>query len=545
MFCDVTDESGVNFTYRNGEEANHYTILESLGGGVALLDYDGDGRLDIFLTGGGHFGGTDGKQILGYPSRLYRNLGNWKFQDVTHEIGLAVLDFYTHGAAVEDYDRDGWPDLLVTGYGRLALFHNESDGRGGRHFVEVTRKAGLRKLTWPTSAAWGDLMGNGFADLYICQYVDWSMANHHPCTTSTSGAAHDVCPPQQFQPLPHALYRNNGDGTFREVTGESKLRHDGKGLGVLLTDLNDDGRPDLYVANDATDNFLYLNRGAGQFEEKGLRAGVAVDEHGVYNGSMGVDAADYDGSGRPSLWVTNFQGEWHALYRNLGEEQFHHHSQAAGIGALGQQFVGFGTAFVDVDNDGWEDLFIANGHVLRHPAGASARQRPVLMQNVERQGRRFFKDSPSLGGPYFRTSVMGRGVAVGDLDDDGWPDLIVSHANAPVSLLRNEGGRKEANSHWLGIRLIGRNRRPVAGATVTLEVGNRRLTRFVKGGGSYLSSSDRRLLFGLGSSLEVGTLRVRWPWGSTERWKGLKPDQYWEIREGEKLPQRFSSGKGE
>jgi hypothetical protein len=538
----VTAGSGLHFTYRNGEEANQYTILESLGGGVALIDYDGDGLLDVFVTGGGYFSGPDNKEIRGHPCKLYRNLGNWKFQDVTEAVGLTGPWWYTHGVAVADYDRDGWPDLLVTGYGRLALFHNEPDGKGGRHFVDVTARMGLRDESWSTSAGWADLDGDGFPDLYVCHYVDWSFANHPTCDAKAPGGKRDVCPPQRFNPLIHALFLNQQGKGFRNVAREQGFQATGCGLGVVLADLNDDGRPDIYVTNDASNKFLFINRGGGKLEEKGLAAGVAVDVDGLHQGSMGVDAGDYDGSGRPSLWVTNYQSELHALYLNLGRETFDHRSRATGIGAIGQQFVGFGTGFLDVDNDGWEDLVIANGHVLRYPPrGSTVKQRPVLFQNVEQQGRRFFRDVSARAGPYFQIPAVGRGVAIGDLDNDGWPDLVISHTNTPVVLLRNEAARaQDTPSRWLGVRLIGRDGRDVVGSTVILEGDGRRLTRFARGGGSYLSANDPRLLFGLGRSEKVGRITVKWSWGQTQTWDNLKPNAYWELHEGVPQAQRVS-----
>ena len=534
-FRDVTADSGIDFTYRNGEEADQYTILESLGGGVALIDYDGDGLLDIFFTGGGTL---DGQHIKGCPCRLYKNLGNWKFRDVTADVGLDKIDFYTHGAAVADYDRDGWPDLLVTGFGRIALFHNEAKPGGGRHFVDVTAKAQLHDRLWSSSAGWADLTGSGFPDLYICHYVDWSFENHPPCPAKVANVEHDVCPPQRFKPLVHSLYYNNGDGTFRDVTATQHLRNDGCGLGVVLADINDDGRPDIYVANDASNKHLYFNRGGGNLEEKAQLAGVATDEHGLYNGSMGVDVADYDGSGRASLFVTNFQGEVHALYKNLGDERFGYQSQAVGLGALGRHFVAFGTAFVDVDNDGWEDLIIVNGHVLRHPLGSTVKQRSLLMRNIEKSGRRVFQDYSSRGGPFFDVPIVGRGLAVGDLNNRGWSDVVISNTNSPAVILRNEASTDNP-AHWLGIKLVGRNNRDVAGTTVILEGKSRRLTRYAKGGGSYLSSSDRRILFGLGTSEQFQRLTVKWSWGKEEHWENLEPNHYWELHEGEPQPRRL------
>jgi hypothetical protein len=539
-FDDVTAQSGINFTYRNGDEAGHLAILESLGGGVALIDYDGDGLLDVFFTGGGSFDRTDAEfqkdkskppGIHGRPWKLYKNLGNFKFRDVTHDVGLETnIYFYSHGAAVCDYDRDGWPDLLITGWHRMALFHNEPDGKGGRRFVDVTKNAGLPEGVWTTSAAWADLDGDGWPDLYVCQYVDWSFEKNHP-TDCTYGKGRDVCPPKSFTALPHRLFRNNGNGTFRDVSKEAGLRNDGKGLGVLAVDVNSDGKPDLYVANDTTDNFLYLNRstpGKIVLEEKGLASQVAVDDMGGPNGSMGVDASSYDDSGWPSLWVTNYEGEYHALYRALGSGRFLFCTPASGIGVLGKSYVGFGTGFLDYDNDGLEDLVVTNGHVI-HTSASGRKQRPVLLHN---EGKARFADATARGGPYFQGKYVGRGLAVGDLDNDGRPDLVITAINEPAAVLRNVGA---TGHHWLGIELIGRDRRDIVGARVILELAGRKLTRFAKGGGSYLSSGDRRILFGLGTSEKIGRLTVVWPWGQEQHWDGLTIDRYWRLVEGEAI----------
>jgi hypothetical protein len=498
-----------------------------------MIDYDGDGLLDLFFTGGGYF---EGQKIKGHPCRLYKNLGNFKFRDVTKEVGLDKIDFYTHGCAVADYNKDGWPDLLVTGYGRVALFRNE-EHNGGRRFVEVFDKALGSNTSWSTSAGWADLTGSGYPDLYVCHYCDWSFSNHVFCNAKVPGKERDVCPPQKFKPLRHALYRNNGDGTFRDVTADVPLRDDGCGLGVVLGDFNDDGRPDIYVANDASNKHLYYNRGGGKLEEKAGLAGVDVDEHGLPNGSMGVDAGDYDGSGRASFFVTNFQAEVHALYQNLGQERFSYQSPATGIAALGRHFVGFGTAFIDFDNDGWEDLVIVNGHVLRYPVGSTVKQKPLLLRNTEARGRRVFEDVSSRGGPFFATPAVSRGLAVGDLNNDGWPDVVVCNTNSPVVILRNEAANKGAR--WLGVKLVGRDNRDVTGATVILETDSRKLTRYAKNGGSYLSAGDRRILFGLGTTGKARRLTVKWPWGKEQTWEAPEPNSYWELREGEEAARRI------
>jgi hypothetical protein len=542
FFVDATKDSGIEFTHRNGEEANQLSILESLGGGVGLIDYDGDGRLDVFLTGGGGFGGDTGKEIIGVPCKLFRNLGNGKFEDVTAAAGLGTLAngqpwFYTHGAAVADYDRDGWPDLLVTGWGRVALFRNvpvdPGDPKKGRCFRDVTAAAGLGAgFTWATSAAFGDLDGDGYPDLYVCQYVDWSFANHPQC--SYNEKISDVCPPKRFSGLPHKLFRNTGAGTFVDVSSQAGLVGGGKeaskGLGVLMVDLDGDGKPEIYVANDTTPKFLYKNRsvpGTIRLEELGYKSGAVVDAEGRPNGSMGADAGDYDGTGRASLWVTNYEHEQHGLYKNVNrgaEPFFQHQTVRSGIAEMDQKHVGWGTAFIDVDLDGWEDLFVANGHAIRFPQGASItrKQPPVLYYNTggtfRAAGRRI--------GTYGAENHLARGVGFGDLDNDGRTDLVISHVNDPVTLLRGVGG---PGRHWVGVALEGRKHADVVGAKVELQVGTRTLTRFAKGGGSYLSSGDRRLVFGLGEATRAGPLRITWPDGTKQQIDAPALDRYQSV----------------
>jgi hypothetical protein len=614
LFEDKTAGSGVDITYRNGEEALHYAIVESLGGGLGVIDYDNDGLLDIVVCGGGYFDGPDKKQIKGLPNRLYKNMGNWKFKDVTKEVGIDQPLFYSHGVAVGDYDNDGFPDLLITGYGRCALFHNVPDGKGGRKFVEVTKEAGLLgKHFWSTSAAFADLDGDGYPELYLCQYVDWSWKNHPKCPGYNSKVKQDVCPPKSFHSVEHALFQNDGKGHFINVTRSSGIRVDrrgevkgledalqrwleekkivpdeleaeitrltdkiakskntdpglkdlqarleklrpldaelkgrkdqieqfksddfGKGLGLVIVDLNKDRKPDIYIANDTTDNFLYVNRskpGRLRFEEVGMETGTAKDDRGAANGSMGVDAGDFNGTGLASLWVTNYEGELHALYVNKLRERlyFSFGTYQSGISAIGQLFVGFGTGFLDTDNDGWLDIFISNGHVVKHPYPAPLRQKPVLFAN---QGEGRFKEIGERGGAYFRTGHIGRGVAIADLDNDGYPDLIISHIQEPVAILRNTA---QAKNHWVGVRLIGKDHRDVVGTKLTMNVNGRKLTRFAMGGRSYLSACDTRILFGLGQAQQAGRLTVEWPTGSplVEHFDDLAIDQYHKIVQGE------------
>ncbi|HTU17307.1 MAG TPA: CRTAC1 family protein [Gemmataceae bacterium] len=574
LFQDVTAESGVNFIYRNGEEADHYSILESLGGGLAVLDIDGDGLLDLFIPGGGHFDGPDKHLIKGNPCRLYRNLGSFRFEDVTAEWGLDKIAFYTHGAAVADYDNDGWPDLLVTGWHHLALFHNvpvdADDPSKGRAFVEVSEQAGLPDGLWTSSAAWGDLDGDGYPDLYVCQYVDWMMEYNHLFNCNYDGHTRDVCPPRQFVGLEHKLFRNLGNGRFQDVSksaglhvartdaeleqltwlskrAREHLQRDvregdtkfGKGLGVLMVDVNSDGKPDIYVANDTVDNFLYINRstrpGEFRFEEMGKASGTARDDRGMPNGSMGIAVSDINGSGKPSIWVANSDNELHALYRNDCIVNLADHTKdrivflfvtlASGIGAFGPRTVGWGTGFFDIDHHGSEDLFLVTGSPVRVPQTPRA-QLPILAHNENGK----FENITRQGGSYFRSRHIARGAVQADFDNDGRVDLAVSHNNEPVVILRNEADTK--GHHWLGVQLAGKDHRDVVGAKIVLEAGGRKQTRFLHGGGSYASSSDRRQVFGLGTAKGIDKLTVIWSNGKEQSFAGLKLDRYYRLSEG-------------
>lgn len=545
LFQDVAEAAGVQFIYRNGEEANHYSILELPGGGVAVFDYDKDGWLDIFLPGGGAFTGPEKKRIEGRRPALYRNLGNWKFADVTEQVGLAQPRFFSHGAAVGDYNRDGWPDLVVTGYGGLALYANVAAAEGQRRFENVTQQAGLDpRPFWTVSAAWADFDSDGWADLYLCQYVDWSWDNNPKCPGYVLGVEQDVCSPKVFQSLPDILYRNLGGGKFADVSKSAGLRvaradNDyGKGLSVLAFDTSADQKPDLYVANDTTDNFLYLNEsqpGHIHFREAGMEMGVARDDRGLTTGSMGLDAADMDGSGEPTLWVTNFEDELHGLYRMVGQgkrKTYLYSTEASGIAAIGQIYVGWGTGFLDLENDGWQDLVITNGHVYRHPQRGNLAQKPVLLHN---RGRGRFTAITDEGGAYFRTVHRGRGLAIGDLDNDGRPDLVISHVNEPAAVLRNVAPQKY---HWLGVQLVGQDGRPVAGTRLTLQTGDKRQRHFARGGGSYASHRDERILMGLGTAAASGTLTVEWTSGEPriETWDNLPIDRYHMLIQGQGKP---------
>jgi hypothetical protein len=647
LFLDLTASSGIEHTYKNGQEAKHFAIIESLGPGMALIDYDRDGLLDVFVTGGGYFDRTDEELqkepsklpgLHGHPWKLYKNLGNFHFKDVTKEVGLDKLAgnkefFYSHGAAVCDYDRDGYPDLLVTGWHRMALFHNvpvdPKDPTKGRRFVDVSKEVGLPEGLWTTSAAWADLDGDGWPDLYVCQYVDWGFTPDlkHPRHCRYDGKTNDVCPPKQFTALPHHVFHNVPDAgrpggrKFVDVSKEAGLRMPrsdddykaleqtirkfaysdpqyaklskddrdtevagrvarwierlrkaekndkgekveeyGKGLGVLAVDLNGDGKPDIYVANDTVDKLLYMNRSKpGQIllEELGMPTGTARDDRGSPNGSMGLAAFDYDRCGRPSLWVTNYENELHALYHNEckeGKEFFVFATQMSGIAAIGQNYVGWGTGTFDLFHDGWESIFVTNGHAIRFPPGKAARkQRPMLLQNLgmllpairarqeqQRSGNPEawtvrFKDITDQGGSYFQNVHEGRGAVLGDLDNDGRIDIILINLNEPVAVLKNDANT--GGNHWLGVELIGKDHADVVGAKIALEVDGATQYRFAQSGGSYESSSDRRHVFGLGKATKYGRLTVTWPSGEKQGWDGLAIDRYWRLIQGQKEAQ--------
>ena len=353
--------------------------------------------------------------------------------------------------------------------------------------------------------------------------------------------------PSNFNGLPHKLFANLGNGKFRDVSKEAKLHPGGvdasKGLGVLAVDVNGDGKPDVYVCNDTVDNFLYINKctpGHFLFEEVGVKSGTARDDHGAANGSMGCDAGDYDGCGRPSIWVTNYEDEQHALYHNdckPGAVIFYHRTAASGIGAIGQKFVAWGTAFLDLDHHGWEDLFIADGHAIRFPTkpGSSRRQKPVLLRNL---GNGKFKDFSARGGPYFEEDHLSRGVGFGDLDNDGRIDMVISQINEPVTVLQNVAPVE--GTHWLGIELEGKGHADVVGAKVRLEAGGRTQTRFAKGGCSYASSGDRRHLFGLAKTDKIDKVTVTWPDLREQTWAGdaLPVDHYYRLTQGKTAPER-------
>jgi enediyne biosynthesis protein E4 len=496
---------GIEATYRNGGEADQFTILESLGGGVGWFDFDRDGWLDLVATGGGTI--TADEQITGLPCQLFRSRDGRAFRPVATEAGIVDHALYSHGVAVGDHDNDGFQDLIVTGYGVPHFWRNMGDGT----FTAAPSPAG-EDTRWSSSAGWGDLDGDGILDLYLARYVNWSFDNHPLCTASD--AVRDICAPRSFEGLPDAVYLGNGDGTFTDASAAVGLRQDGKGLGVLLADLDVDGDLDVYVANDTTDNFLYVNDGHGHLAEMGLVSGTALDDQGVPNGSMGIDLCDFNRDGLPDLWVTNFEREWFALYRNEGRGYFLHVSRRYGITDIGGMFVGFGTVVDDFNADGWGDIVVTNGHVIKHPDDSPLFQEPLFLRF---DGDRFRRGIPEPGS-YFALPHMGRGLASGDYDGDGDLDLAIAHVEAPVAILEN---RFPQSGRSILVQLVGTvSNRDAVGARLEVIAGSAPSPAIqVTGGGSYLSHSDRRLHVvvpagaGGASPAPALRLRIRWPSG--------------------------------
>ncbi|WP_166822981.1 CRTAC1 family protein [Thalassoroseus pseudoceratinae] len=531
-FEDKTASSGIDFAYRDGNEAGFYTLLETVGGGVGMIDYDQDGDLDLYFTGGGMLNGPP-LTVQGRQPALFRNDGNWKFTDVTQSVGLNESDqqhrVYTHGVAVGDYNNDGLPDLAVTGYGKCRLFRNEN----GSQFVDVSEEAGIVGNRWYTAAAWLDMDQDGDLDLYAATYCKWTPKDHIECTqpTADGGKIREPCAPSQYPGDRDSLWQNHGDGTFEDVAETAGLTESHRGLGVLTADFDQDGRTDIFVANDVDQNDLYFGNGDGTFTNEALRSGVAFSPTGMAEGSMGVEAGDVDGDGLIDLFYTNFVGQDNSLYRSAGDRIFLNAADRFGILGISRLWVGFGTALCDFDGDGWQDLFVANGHVFYGSKNSPYYQPQQLLQN--QNGKRF-ENISNVGGPYFSVRRAARGTAAGDLDNDGDFDLVVVHQNEPPALLQN----RKSNQHWVRLQLHGtESNRDAIGTRVSIVYNERTLTRWVRGGAGYLSSSDYRILFPRADETPA-TVTVHWPTGRHEQFSELAVNQTHELVEGrgKKLP---------
>jgi hypothetical protein len=534
-FVDVTRAAGVDFKHFDGRTDMQY-IMSQTGSGLAWIDYDQDGLLDLFLVQGNVF-----VPPLPKPtpiSKLYRNLGHGKFQDVTAQTGLAHVGC-GQGVAVGDIDNDGYPDLVVTCYGQPnALYHNVSDGKGGRRFVNITAAAGFaehpdwkKQPNYATSAAFFDYDNDGYLDLFVCHYVKIDLRNYPKCLDKFGNP--DTCPPLAFDGTRCYLFRNNGDLTFRDVSHEAGIdQPNAKGLGVIALDLDDDGLIDVFVANDGVPNFLFRNRGGGRFEAFGPASGCAVNFQGHPQAYMGVDADDLDGDGRPDLFVTAFARETNTFFRNLGDCRFLDMTHGSGLGPPSWYWVKWGTCFLDVDRDGSLDIVVANGHVsAKADQGGDCnnpfRQKAQLFLN---DGTGHFTHVSAVAGGYFQEPHVGRGVAAGDYDNDGHMDLAISNSGEPAVLLHNES---TTPNHWVRLQLQGtKSNRDAVGAKLALHVGPRKLVRHRKGGGSYCSANDPRLLVGLGPARTVDRVEVRWPSGLVQQFGSLAADGGYRLVEG-------------
>ena len=519
------DRSGLRWVHTNAMSPDRY-LPETMGPGVAFLDYDNDGWMDIYMVNSGPCDFFKPKTPL--RNALYKNNRDGTFTEVTEKAGVGGGTFGM-GVAVGDYDNDGYPDILVTSYGRCILYHNNGNGT----FTDVTEKAGVAAPGWTTSALWFDYDNDGRLDLFLCSFVEFGLGKNIICGDNKLGRRY-YCIPRVFKPTANLLFHNNGDGTFTEVSRGTDIEKSlGKGLVVVATDLNNDGRLDLFVANDTVQNFLFMNRGKGKWEEIGLASEVGFSANGQPRSGMGVDSVDFEGDGWQDLFVANVDQEMFSFYRNNRDESFTDMAHGQGIAAATRLLSGWGLKFFDYDNDGRVDLFLANGHpddmVDSYGGQVTYREPLLLFHNQAGQLKNVSKEA----GPVFERVWPARGLAIGDYDNDGRIDVLVGNNGEAPILLRNRAGE---GNHWVGLKLEGRTcNRDAVGARLTWSVAGVKKTRLKTAGGSYLSSHDPREVIGLGAATALDSLEIRWPARSTrvEALKDVPIDRYLRVVEGE------------
>jgi tetratricopeptide (TPR) repeat protein len=527
-FVDEAAARGLVFRFEHGPSEEHQ-LPETMSGGVAVLDFDGDGRLDVYALQGGRFPPRGCPPPFG--DRLFRNIGDGRFQDVTSTSGLAALPGgYGHGVAVGDYDNDGRPDLFVTRWRSYALYRN----LGGGRFQDATAQAGLGgDRDWPTSAAWADFDNDGDLDLYVCHYLRWDVENPTLCEyPGRSKPGYMYCGPLAFPAVPDHIFRNDG-GRFVDVTAEAGIVDpNGRGLGVVAADLDDDGKVDVFVANDLSANHFFRNKGGFRFSEQATAAGLAASAEGGHLAGMGTACGDLDGDGRLDLAVTNFFNEATTLYHNHGGGLFSDRSPATGLAAATRQFLGFGLAALDANNDGRLDLVQANGHISDFVPTFPYEMRAQLLLG-DRSGR--FRDVSERAGSPWQVLRLGRGLAIGDIDNDGRMDVLIVCQGAPLALFHNQPTPAAVHSLTLALEGVTSNRDGV-GAKVSVTAGGRSQVAERFGGGSYLSASDPRLHFGLGTAVKADRVEVRWPSGRRDAYQQLAADAGYRLREGDPAP---------
>ena len=530
-YVDVARSAGISFQHDNAASSEKY-LIETMGSGCGWIDYDQNGLLDLYLVNGASTRLYTPKHPL--RSALYRNNGDGTFTDVTLKAGVAAEDLFGMGVAVGDYDNDGFPDLLILGYERCILYHNNGDGT----FTDVTSRAGVGNVRkWGSSAAWFDYDNDGLLDLVIANYVDWSLERNFWCGDKGPGLR-SYCHPDVYHGEPPTLYHNNGDGTFSDVSKRSGLGiKAGNGLGVVTFDYDNDGWQDIFIANDHMPNYLFHNNRDGTFREIGYSAGVAVSIDGQFEAGMGTDAADTTGSGRLDLIVAHLDQQLARLYQNVGEGYFEDATFRSRISYATFHLSGFGTRFMDYDNDGARDLFIANGHVLdniqRYHADTTYAEPKLMFRNT---GHGIFQNVSEQLGSDFQLPRVSRGAAIADFDNDGDLDILVSNNGQLPQLLRNDGGNA---NHWLQIFLIGtRSNRDAVGARVKVTASDLVLYDERKGGMSYQSAQDPRLHFGLSQRRTVEEVEIKWPSGALTKLTNLNSDQILAIEEGKGLVPR-------
>ena len=539
IFQDITKSAGLSGWKHTMGTPDTKFIVEANGSGVALLDYDNDGWLDIYLVNGSTFRALDGKEKPPQAA-LFHNNHDGTFTDVTIKAGV-TNDRWGFGVSIADYDNDGWPDIFVGNYGKNRLYHNNHDGT----FTDGAEKAGVTLGNWSTGSAWGDYDGDGRLDLYVSGYVHFDRGNLPIAGTKAVGyascqyrGANVNCGPRGLPGEPDHLFHNNGDGTFTDVTSPAGVEDKGRycGFTAIFIDLNGDGKPDLIVGNDSQPNLLYINKGGGTFEDDSYVSGFALNDDGREIASMGIAAGDYENNGRIDLFVSDFSDDYKVLYRNDGGASFTDVSYKAGVAKSTIPFVGWGAAFIDYDNDGWLDLFMANGHVYpqvdKHDWGMTYAERPLLFQNVPGPGtERRFDVVPAVKGSGLAVVTAGRGAAFGDLFNDGKIDVIINSNIGPPTLLRNVSPDRH---HWVEMQLVGgpKSPRDATCATVYLTANGMRMRQDVLASGSYISANDRRPHFGLGDATDAGVAEINWPSGTKETVKLPAVDRIYMITEG-------------